>query len=412
MRVKDIILVQKREIEKKLKDHYISRGLKIRNMENDLIKVVIGPRRAGKSFFAMHELGKHNYGYVNLDDEELVKSKDYDEIITSINEVYGDPKIILMDEIQNLDRWELFANRLQRQGYNLVLTGSNSKLLSRELSTHLTGRHSSTTLLPFSFKELLGEKVKGMTENEIRLALAKYSLEGGYPETIVKSVDRKSYLSDLFNSTIYKDIVKRFNVKNPKAIDDLALFLVSNVGKEYTFNSLGKVINSKNIHAIKKYVGYLEETFILFTVTRFSYKLKEQLSSPRKVYCIDNGMIAAKAFKATEDKGRIYENMAAVELMRRGKEIYYWKSVQQQEEVDFAVKEGLNITHLIQVCYDPSDAKTQEREIRALLKAGKELKCKNLIILTENYEIEMKAEWFGMKGTIKYIPLWKWLLRQ
>ena len=153
--IKEIITLQKREIETKLKEKYIERNQDLK-LDNDLIKVIVGPRRAGKSFFAIHFLNKKGkFGYVNFDDEKLTEVDNYDEIITAMNSIYDNPKFVLFDEIQNLPKWELFANRLQRQGYSLVITGSNSNLLSRELATHLTGRHLLTNIFPFSFKEYL-----------------------------------------------------------------------------------------------------------------------------------------------------------------------------------------------------------------------------------------------------------------
>src|SRR3990167_7446972 len=165
--LKDILLIQKREIEKRLKEDYIERSVKLKNQ--DLINVVVGPRRSGKSFFAIHALNKMgNFGYVNFDDEKLVEIKDYDEIVNAVNSLYNNPKYILFDEIQNLRNLEMFVNRLQRQGYNLVITGSNSKLLSKELSTHLTGRHIPITIFPFSFKEFVKIGGKELTKSEIK----------------------------------------------------------------------------------------------------------------------------------------------------------------------------------------------------------------------------------------------------
>ena len=212
--LKDIILIQKRELEKRLKEDYINRGIKLKNP--NLINVIMGPRRAGKSFFAIHTLNKlDNFGYVNFDDERLAEVENYDEIIASINSVYDNPDFILFDEIQNLPKWELFANRLQRQGYNLVITGSNSNLLSRELATHLTGRHLLINIFPFSFKEYLKSENKELTTTEIKEKAAQYLLKGGYPEILLKKVEVKEYLSTLFNSILYKDIIKRYKIRNP-----------------------------------------------------------------------------------------------------------------------------------------------------------------------------------------------------
>ncbi|MBS3066854.1 ATP-binding protein [Candidatus Pacearchaeota archaeon] len=412
--IKEILTLQKREIEVKLKEKYINRSQDLK-LDNDLIKVIIGPRRAGKSFFALHFLNKiGNFGYVNFDEEKLIEVDNYNEIVTAMNSIYNNPKLVLFDEIQNLPKWELFVNRLQRQGYKLIITGSNSNLLSRELATHLTGRHLLTNIFPFSFKEYLKLEDKELTNTEIKEELSKYLFNGGYPEILLKRVELKEYLSLLFNSILYKDIIKRYKIRNPKQIEDLATYLISNIANEYSYNSLAKIGKIKSSHTIEKYLSYLEESFILFSLSRFSYKVKEQLSSNKKIYCIDNGFIQAKSFKTSPDLGRLYENLVANKLKKQEVDerlrFYYWKN-QQQEEVDFVIKEGLKIKQLIQVCFNIKDLDAKSREIRALIKASKELKCNNLLIITEDTESEERAEWFGDRATIKFIPLWKWLLK-
>jgi len=411
--LKERIILQKREIEMRLKEKYVERSQDLK-LNNNLIKVIVGPRRAGKSFFAIHYLNKQGkFGYVNFDDEKLTEVENYDEIITVMNSIYENPKFILFDEIQNLPKWELFANRLQRQGYNLVITGSNSNLLNKELATHLTGRHLLTNIFPFSFKEYLKFENKEFTTTEIREKLSQYLLNGGYPEILLKNVELKEYLPTLFNSMLYKDIVKRYKIRNPKQIEDLAVYLISNIANEYSYNSLTKVSKTKSSHTTERYLDYLEESFILFSLNRFSYKVKEQLSPNRKIYCIDNGFIQAKAFKLSPDIGKLYENVVACKLKKQetdGKlKFYYWKN-QQQEEVDFVIKEGTKVKQLIQVCFNINNLETKNREIRALIKAGKELKCNDLLIITEDKEAEEKSEWFGDKATIRFMPLWKWLM--
>jgi len=411
--IRDILLLQKRELEKKLNEKYIERDI-IKKFNNNLINIIIGPRRAGKSFFAVHMLHKlGKFGYVNFDDEKLVEIKDYNEIISMVNSIYNNPKYILFDEIQNLEKWELFVNRLHRQGYNLIITGSNSNLLSKELSTHLTGRHLLIDIFPFSFKEFLKLENKELIKSEIKEKLFHYVNYGGYPEPIVKRIDSREYLSTLFNSVLYKDIIKRFKIRSPQAIEDLAIYLISNITNDFSYNTLSKVTKCKSVHTIEKYISYLQEAFVFFKLERFSFKIKERISSNKKIYCVDNGFINAKAFKFSQDTGKLYENLVAITLKKLEingiANIYYWKNV-QQEEVDFVIKEGLKIKELIQVCYDVSDVKTKEREVRALIKASKELKCNNLIVITEDYENEENTEWFGTKRKIKFIPLWKWLL--
>jgi len=414
--IRDVLLIQKRELESRLKEKYVERDIDLRRINNNLINVIIGPRRSGKSFFAIHVLNKMgSFGYANFDDERLVEVKDYDEIVNTIDSIYNNPKYLLFDEIQNLEKWELFVNRLQRQGHNLVITGSNSKLLSKELATHLTGRHSLTNVSPFSFHESLKLEDKELTGNEIKTKLFSYVTQGGYPEPLIKKLDHNDYLSTLFASIIYKDIVKRFRVRSVQAIEDLATYMISNIAKEFSYNTLTKVTKCKSVHTVEKYLNYLEEAFIFFKLNRFSFKVKEQMASNKKIYCVDNGFISAKAFKFSPDMGQLYENVVAIELKKLEMDgvanIYFWKS-KQQEEVDFVVKQGLKVTHLIQVCFDVSDVKTKEREIRALIKAGKELKCKNLVAITEDYEAKEKISWFGVEGNIRFIPLWKLLFEQ
>ena len=414
--IKDILILQKKELESLLKEQYIKReGIKL-DLSNNLIKVVIGPRRAGKSFFSLHALNKNDkFGYINFDDEKLIETENYDEIISVINTLYKNPKILFLDEIQNLPKWELFVNRLQRQGFNLVITGSNSHLLSKELAAHLTGRHIQIIVLPFSFKEYLYLNTKELTTSEIKEKLDTYLIYGGYPEPLIKKINYKDYLSTLFNSIIFKDIIKRYKIRSAQAIEKLSEQLLSNICNEYSYGSLSKVGGIKSAHTIENYLSYLEEAFIFFSLRRFSYKVKEQLSSIKKIYCIDNGFIHAKAFSSIQNLGKLYENLVAINLkkheLERKLNFYYWKN-QQQEEVDFVIKKGTKIKQLIQVCCNLDNAETKNREIRALVKAGKDLKCKNLLVINSNKEGEEKIEWFGIKSKVKFIPLWKWLLEK
>jgi uncharacterized protein len=414
MAVTDALITQRREIESRLKERYIERDAEISRKSGNLIRVISGPRRAGKSFFAMHQLppdGK--FGYVNFDDERLA-AREGDEIIAAVKEVFGAPEVLFLDEIQNLPNWELFVNRLQREGYRLLLTGSNSQLLSSELATHLTGRYIQITLFPFSFKEVLRTRGELVTTMEKQAMLAQYVKNGGFPEVILKDIGGKEYLSTLFDAIVYKDIVKRYRIRSIPAIEDLAMYLVSNVASEYSYTTLAKITRSRSVHTVKKYLGYLEQTFLFFSVPRFSFKVKEQITANRKCYCIDNGFIQAKAANFSENRGRLYENLVAISLKRHEMNgaltCYTWKNV-QQEEVDFVIQKENRIAELIQVCMDITSPATKDREIRALIKAGHELRCNQLRVLTETEERVAEEDWFGNTGTIIYEPLWKWLER-
>ncbi|MBE0433905.1 ATP-binding protein [candidate division WOR-3 bacterium] len=412
----DVFFTQKLEKERLLSGKYIDRqelGSALPSVDNDLIKVIIGPRRAGKSVFAMQLLKAKNFAYINFDAERLSEIKNYDEIMKGINEAYGSSRYLLFDEIQNLQKWELFVNRLQRQGYLLLLTGSSSQLLSRELATHLTGRYVQFTILPFSFGEFLTAKAAPVNvtaaipkteQGKIMNFLNQYIVEGGYPEIVVKNIEAHNYLRLLFESIVFKDVVRRYNVRYSKNLYDLALFLLSNYAREYSFTKLKNLADVRSVHTVQNYINYLESAYLFFSLKRFSYKAKEQLKAPSKVYVYDAGFISALRLTLSPDYGRLMENIVAVELKRRGREIYYCKE-KSWAEVDFLVKQGLKITELIQVCYDVTDRNVMKKETNPLLRAGKVFSCEDLKVITWDYTREESYN----NARIVYLPLWKWL---
>ena len=411
----DVLLTQQRELAQRLQEPYAEREFPAGRLSSDLVNVILGPRRAGKSFFGVR-LFKDvpSFGYVNFDDERLVALQDYDELLAAVASVYGNPKHLFLDEIQNLPKWELFVNRLQRQGYHLTVTGSNAHLLSSELATHLTGRYSQIVIFPFSFSEYLRSLNRQLTDMEKAEALRQYAEIGGYPEPLIKGVNRREYLTTLLRATLYKDIVVRRRIRAAPALEDLATYLMSNVAQEYSLRTLAKVTRCKSDHTVDKYLGYLEEAFLFFSLRRFSFKVREQVGANKKIYCIDNGLVTSASFRFSADRGKLYENLVAVALHKhqiQGQaQVFFWKNP-QQEEVDFVVKEGLAVTQLVQVCAHVQDPKTREREVRALLKAGEDLKCKNLTVLTDATEAEEEVNWHGFQGHVKFVPLWKWLLK-
>ena len=412
--LKDIVLTQQRELEDRLKEPYVERKMLYRwALEDDLIKVITGPRRSGKSFYGLHLIQQtRSYGYVNFDDERLAGIGDYDEIISAVNAVYGNPRYLLFDEIQNLPRWEMFANRLQRQGFRLLVTGSNANLLSSELATHLTGRHSSLVMFPFSFGEYLASAGDQKTEIEKRQALEVYAEQGGYPEPLLKKIDRHDYLRTLLQSTLYKDIIKRFKIRSVQGIDDLSLYLMSNMAREYSLNALSGVTRCRSVHTVDKYIRYLQEAYLVFSLKRFSFKLKNQARQNKKIYCTDNGLAVSAGFRFSANRGSLYENLVAIALEKAeiaGRiSVFYWKSG-QNEEVDFVVKEGLAIAQLIQVCADISNPKTLKREMRALIKASQELNCDDLLLLNDRIDKEETLKWQDVERRIRLMPLWQWL---
>lgn len=411
--IRDVLIQQKRELAGQLKSRYIPRSIDPAKFANDMIKVVSGPRRAGKSFFCMHILNSlGNFGYVNFDDDRLSAVKNYDYVVEMLQSLYGSPRNLLLDEVQNVPGWELLVNRLQRSGYNLVITGSNANLLSKELATHLTGRHYTATILPFSFKEYLALFSSELTTAEIKQHLSQYVINGGFPEPLVKNLDYRDYLATMFDSIIYKDVVKRFKIKNVHAVDELARYMVSNFARDFSYTSIAKNLGLSP-HSVQNYADYLEEAFLIFKVPRFSWKVKAQVSANKKVYCIDNGFIHAKAFKIGSGSGRLYENVVAISLKQRelAREIdlFFWKN-DQQEEVDFVIKKGVEIAGLIQVCYDTSQPKVRERELRALVKASDALSCNDLTVITEDLDASETVTWGGITRRVKFVPLSRWLL--
>ena len=413
--IQQIIAGQKAEFEGRFLEKYVTRKTVLKGLDTDLISVVIGPRRAGKSFFSIHSVGlRSGIGYVNFDEERLLRVENFDDILSAIRAVYSNPETLLFDEIQNVSQWELIVNRLQREGYKLLLTGSNSHLLSNDLATHLTGRHYCTYVFPFSLPEIRVLFPLSDINSDRQQLCFEYVMKGGFPEVWVKNYDHIQYLSTLFDSIILKDIVMRYHVRYPNALIDLAQTLLTNITGEFSNNAMQKIANFNSSHTVAKYLGYLEEAFLIFSIPLFSYKISEQRKASKKIYCYDNGYFQAKAFKFSPNIGKLFENAVAIDLKRTEFEgelkLFYYKN-EKKEEVDFIVQQELKTTYLIQVCYLIAEPKVKEREIRSLLKAGVEFQCKQMIVVTNDYEKTEQHSWFGNTGEIEFIPLWKWLER-
>lgn len=414
-----IIKEQREELEKILREENVIKREGLEEAKGFLrypnILAVLGLRRCGKSIFSYLLAKDAKMGYINFDDERLVgtKAEDLNRILQSFYELYGDVEFIILDEIQNVGGWELFVNRLRRTK-KVILTGSNSKLLSGELATHLTGRYIDVSLFPFSFKEFL--KFRQYFQNppyttrekaEILNFLKEYIEIGGLPEAYKFG---KLMIARIYNDIITKDILFRYKIKKIDDLKKLAKYLISNISREFTYSKLAKSLGVKHVSTVSKWVSYLENSFLVFKLERFDFKLKQQFIAPKKIYCVDLGIVGVIGFRFSEEIGRMIENIVAVELQRRKllletSEIYYWKDY-FQNEVDFVVKVGKKVDKLIQVNYANGREDIKEREIKALIKAGRELRCGDLTMVTWDYESEEK---FG-QVKIKFIPLWKWLV--
>mgnify|MGYP001583711842 FL=1 len=386
-------------------------------LNSKLIKIISGIRRSGKSVFIYLLLKDKKFAYMNFDDERII-NVNTDDILSSFYEIYWkDIENIFLDEIQNLDNWQLFVNRLHRSGFNIFITGSNSKLLSKELATHLTGRHLTMELFPFSFREYLRamefRENKDTTKGEslLKSELKKYLEIGGFPEIVVERENPGNYLRELYSKIVERDIISRYKISFKKTFKEISSTLINNPSKLISYNKIKNNFGLGSEHTAKNYISYLEESYLIFILNRFSFKPVEIEKSEKKIYVIDTGLINNMSFKLSDNYGSIYENAVAIELMRlksfnKNMEIYYWKNI-LHEEVDFAIKEKSRVKELIQVCYDLNNFDTKERELRSLIKASDELKCDNLFIITGNYKKEEKIK----NKIINYIPLYEWLLK-
>jgi len=420
MDLKSIIKEQRMELERIEKEEKIIERERLKEAESYLphpnILVITGIRRCGKSVFSYLVERNGKFAYINFDDERLagLKSEELDKIMEAFYGLYGEVKYIILDEIQNIAGWELFVNRLRRTK-KIILTGSNSNLLSGELATHLTGRYIDIKLFPFSFKEFLKfrgfELSKAYTAEEkakIMNYLQEYLISGGMPEVYKFG---KIILLRTYEDIITKDIIMRHGINKIKEFKDLAKYLISNSCEEIGYSRLAKSVGINHVSTISNWISYLEDAFLMFKLERFNFKLKQQFIAPKKIYCCDTGIVDLIGFKFSENKGKILENVIAIELQRRKQinntEVYYWKDA-QHNEVDFVIKDKAKIIQLIQSTYINNKQEFKEDRLKSLLKSGEELKCNNLMIITWNYESEEKI---GEK-LVKFIPVWKWLLEE
>jgi len=365
------------------------------DLKSPLAQIVIGVRRSGKSTLC-HKVLKNNnidYAYVNFDDERLfdLKSEQLNDVLQALYSIYGDFKHLFLDEIQNVEGWHLFVNRLLRQGIHLIITGSNAKLLSGELSTHLTGRYVEIELFPFSFSEVLDyKKIKNDAKTTKELAFKRqayfdYLKQGGFPEMFqIGEMQKREYLRTLFQSIIFKDIVKRFNIKYIKALNDISNVLLNNISREISYTKIAKTLGIRSVHTSQNYVSYLEQAYLFLSIPRFSFKSIARAGN-RKTYTIDPAFLSFIPEITGANKGYLLENIVFLELCRRRAEhnfdIYYYNN---NYEIDFVISQNGKIQELIQVSLMLENEKTRKREITALLKGADELHCNNLIIITQD----------------------------
>ena len=389
---------------------------------------IIGPRRAGKTFSMFQVIGellrngidKSRILYVNLESDLLIGCtvEDLRNMLNIFYEIYPENRgrkiYLFLDEVQNVPYWERFVrNLVDSGGIQVYVSGSSSKLLSIEVATSLRGRTLPYYIYPFNFKEFLRakgfevEKYLSSSKKATLLNLLQKYMEGSYPEVVLFEKEREKVLKEIFDVTIYRDIVERFRVKNIRVLRLMVKGLVSStyfsIHKFYNYiKSLGMKVSKNTLY---NYVEYFSDSLVLYTLRKYSRSYKEVEQTIPKIYFVDNGLLI---INGVENASRLMENLFFSELLKKGftpnENLFYFYS--NNKEVDFVITSGGKVKQLIQVCYNIDDFNTKEREISALVKASKELDCSNLTIITWDYE---GVEKHGGRR-IKFLPLWKWLL--
>ena len=390
-----VLAEQKEYVENYKPENWVSRSEEqLFEFDSTLAQVVIGVRRSGKSTLCHKLLLEHkaNYGYANFDDDRLARLQveDLNTVLSCIYQIYGtDINYIFLDEIQDVDGWHLFVNRLLRTNLHVVVTGSNAKLLSGELATHLTGRYNEIRLFPFSFREYCAfHKVdmRGITtkaEADRKRAFMEYINNGGFPE-MQNMRNTRGYVQSLMEAIVSKDIQQRFKIRNVDALRKIANHLINNVCQEVNYDSLSEMFGITDQTA-KKYVDYLRQAFLVQLLMKHSFKSKERIRNV-KAYIVDPGLQNNRenAF-AAENIGWRLENVVYIELLRRCcsdfLDVFYYKSTPRSKEVDFVVCNQNKAVELIQVAYDIDNERSFDRETSSLVKASAALHCDKLTLI-------------------------------
>lgn len=395
-------------------ERYIRREIPDSYLNGPDILVISGIRRCGKSTLLqqIRESKKERDYFLNFDDERLVHmtAADLQLLHETFMELFGVQTNFYFDEIQNVPGWERFVRRLHDAGNKVFVTGSNATMLSRELGTHLTGRYLPFELFPFSFREFLkfsGHSLSSLEQHSShgRSLIQKWFLEyfnkGGFPGFL--SSGNPETLKSLYQSILYRDVMVRNHLTSEKEMLELVYYLASNIARPTTNSSLALTIGVKNATTIRNYLGFLENTYLLFQLHAFDYSVKKQLRNPRKTYFIDIALVRTLGFLFSDESGRLLENLVFIELKRRGLDIYYHKG---KKECDFVIRHGTGVSQAIQVCHTLDSQETRNRELAGLLDAMTVYNLAEGRILTASTE----EKFTSAKGTILIQPVWKWLM--
>lgn len=394
------------------------------------ILAIVGPRRAGKTYF-MYQLiqsllekgdcSKEDILFVDFEDYRLGEftGDNMDELLAAFHQLAGRyPRFLFFDEVQHLQGWNRVLRTLHnRRRFNIIISGSNSKLLDREIATELRGRYEDITMLPFSFREYLGYRDISFTPVSLRTpargnivaAFDEYIRHGGFPEVIMarNEAERRKLLQSYFKTIFYRDILERYNIKARHVLDALMNEVLESYSGIFSITRFEKHLKEGGLpgskRTISNYLSYLQDAFFVIENDKFSYSPRRRIMNPKKVYLTDTGF-AALGRPFAENRGRLLENLVAIELFRRGMETYYFKN---RHECDFIIKQGTRPTHAIQVCWELTN-RNEKRELAGLVDASSLLGLTSGTILT--YAQDEEREKNGLK--ISVLPVWKWLLEE
>lgn len=416
--VETIVEEQKLELQALAEQNFCERREeKEVNFNSKLAQVAIGVRRSGKSILCYYSLAKASvkFAYINFDDERFfgIEPEDLNNVLLVLNKVYGDFKYLFIDEPQDVPGWHLFVNRLLRRGMHIVITGSNAKLLSGELATHLNGRSMEIPLYPFSFKEYcdyfqVKTESKTTVSKAARLALFdEYLHKGGFPELLTEE-KVGNYIDSLISKIINNDIARRNNIRYKATLENMINHILNIVPAEISYDELAQLFNVKSHHTAENYVDYAEKAFLISICKKWSTKSSIRIGS-RKAYPIDVAFMNNRKDAFVGDNlGFRLEAIVYIELLRRTKplnqNVFFLK--ERSGEADFVVCQGNTVLEVIQVSYDISSEKTRKREINGLLVGCKATKCNKLTLITRHNQERVIVD--GKE--INIVPAYDWLV--
>lgn len=408
------IIFEQQDACRRLRQNTIPRHIEEEWLNTSEILIITGIRRCGKSVLLqqLRERMQERDFFFNFDDERLVRFSvsDFQTLQECFYELFGEQHTYYFDEIQNVEGWEVFVRRLYNEGNKVIVTGSNARMLSRELGTHLTGRYIAVETYPFSFGEYLALSDIHPTQMDFYTTAGRsllvgrfrdYLERGGFPRYLQSS--SSAYLSALYESILFRDVMARNGLTNEKEMKELVFYLASNATKRFTFSSLGRVVGVRHAETIKNYLEYIQQTYMIFLLLKYDTSLKVQMSNPKKVYFIDNAIVSRIGFNVTDNVGVKLENLVFVELKRRGYDVFYYAD---KKECDFLVRQGCCITQAIQVTVSMTEANTRKRELEGLREAMRAFDLKEGYILTMDEKETVMLD----DRPVHVLPAWEWII--